>query len=122
MENLRNKRVMKHYQIYVFTQDNCPPCAKLKDHLETLTPSERGELHLVPLKAPSGSRTALAEELQVELSPTLVVVSEEVSCSVEDGEEYCTQYEDVVEKVVGAKAIIAHLDADLDSYTYAHPE
>ena len=96
---------MKQYQIYVFTQEECPPCKKLKEHLETLTPSERGEVHLVPLKTSSGDRTALAEELQVDKSPTLVVVHEDLACSIEDGEEYCSQHESVVEKIIGAKAI-----------------
>ena len=113
---------MKDYQLYVFTQDKCPPCTTLKNHLETLTPDEQAELHLVPLKTPSGDRTPLAEELQVELSPTLVVVHEDVTCDIEDGEEYCSQSESVVERIVGAKAIIAHLDADLDAYTYSHPD
>ena len=38
--------MMKQYHIYVFTQDNCPPCTRLKDHLETLTDEEKSELDL----------------------------------------------------------------------------
>ena len=56
------------------------PCTRLKDHVQTLTEAEQAELHFVPLKTASGSRTALAEELSVDLTPTLVVVHEEVSC------------------------------------------
>ena len=112
---------MKQYQIYVFTQENCPPCARLKKHLETLTPAERGEIHLVPLKTPSGERTALAQELSVELSPTLVVVHEDTTSTYQDGEEFVEQYETPCDYIIGAKAIIEHLDVELDTYTYAHP-
>ena len=115
--------MMKHYHLYVFTQDNCAPCTRLKEHLETLTDDERAELDLVPLKTPTGSRTALAEELQVELSPTLVVVSEEQQCQLEpDGEEYCDQVEAPVERYIGATSIITNLYSTLDAYTYSHPE
>ncbi len=116
--------MMKQYHLYVFTQDNCAPCTRLKDHISTLTNDEQAELDFVPLKTPTGSRTALAEELSVDLSPTLVVVHETVSCdySPEDGYEFCDLEEESVERFVGAKAIIEHLPATLDAYTYAHPE
>ena len=116
--------MMKQYHCYVFTQDNCAPCTRLKDHLETLTEKERAELDLVPLKAPDGQRTALAEELNVELSPTLVVVHETISCDYESdlGYEFCDLEEESVERFVGANNIIEHLQATLDAYTYAHPE
>ena len=115
---------MKHYHLYVFTQDNCAPCNRLKDHLKTLQKKERAELDLVPLKAQDGQRTALAEELNVELSPTLVVVHETVECefSPEDGYEFCDLHEEPVERFVGANSIIEHLEATLDAYTYAHTE
>ena len=38
---------------------------------------------LSPLKRPAGQRTALAEELQVELSPTLVVTHRDVLCTID---------------------------------------
>ena len=115
--------MMKQYHLYVFTQDGCPPCARLKDHVQTLTEDEQAELDFVPLKL-DGQRTALAEELSVELSPTLVVVHETVSCdySPEDGYEFCDLEEESVERFVGANNIIEHLQATLDAYTYAHPE
>ena len=72
--------MMKQYHCYVFTQDGCPPCARLKDHIQTLSDAEKSELDFVPLKTETGTRTALAEELSVELTPTLVVVHETVSC------------------------------------------
>ena len=115
---------MKQYHIYVFTQDNCVPCTRFKEHLDTLTDAEKSEVDLVPLKTASGQRTALAEELSVELSPTLVVVHETVQCeySPDDGYEFCDLTEESVERFVGANNIIEHLQATLDAYTYAHPE
>ena len=115
--------MMKNYKLYVFTQDGCAPCTRLKDHVSTLTDNEQAELDFVPLKAPSGSLTSLAEELSVELSPTLVVVHEEVACHLDaDGDEDCDYREESVERFVGANSIIEHLQATLDAYTYAHPE
>ena len=114
---------MKQYHLYVFTQDTCPPCARLKKHVERLTEAEQAELDFVPLKTPSGQRTALAEELAVELTPTLVVTHETVSCEIaSDDEEYCDLEEESVERFVGANNIISALDSVIDAYTYAHPE
>ena len=115
---------MKQYHLYVFSQDGCAPCDRLKDHVQTLTTNEQAELDFVPLKTPSGERTALATELSVELTPTLVVVHETVQCdySEEDGYEFCDLEEESVERFVGANNIIEHLQATLDAYTYAHPE
>ena len=114
---------MKLYHLYVFTQESCPPCIRLKNHVKTLTQEEQAELDFVPLKTPSGQRTSLAEELEVELSPTLVVVHETKACRTdEDGFIDCDLNEEQVERFVGANNIIEHLDATLDAYTYAHPE
>ena len=115
--------MMKNYKLYVFTQDGCGPCDRLKDHVKTLTEDEAAELDFVPIKTASGSRTALAEELSVDLTPTLVVVHEEVACHLDaDGDEDCDYVEESVERFVGANNIIEHLQATLDAYTYAHPE
>ena len=115
--------MMKQYHLYVFTQDACAPCTRLKNYVETLSEDERAELDFVPLKTPSGQRTALAEELKVELTPTLVVCHETVFCEIGgDDEEYCDLEEESVERFVGAAAIIENLDATLDAYTYSHPE
>ena len=116
--------MMKQYHIYVFTQDSCPPCHRLKQYVDCkLTDDEKAELDFVPLKTASGQRTALAEDLKVELSPTLVVVHETVSCEVDaDGDEICDLEEESVERFVVANNIIEHLNATLDAYTYAHPE
>ena len=116
--------MMKNYHLYVFTQESCPPCIRLKDHVKSLTEDEQAELDFVPLKTASGERTALAEELAVELTPTLVVVHETVQCKVdyESEEEFCDLEEESVERFVGANNIIEHLNATLDAYTYAHQE
>ena len=115
--------MMKQYHIYVFTQDHCPPCHRLKKHIDRLTDAEKSELDFVPLKTATGSRTALAEELAVELTPTLVVCHETLQCRLDDdGFEDCDLEEETVERFVGANNIIEHLDATLDAYTYAHPE
>lgn len=114
---------MKLYQLYVFTQDSCPPCARLKEYINTLSEAEQAELKVVPFKAPSGSPTALAESFQVESTPTLVVCHEDIVCSLDDaGDEWCDGQESLVEKVVGANKIIKSLLSTLDAYTYAHPE
>ena len=115
--------MMKQYHIYVFTQDACSPCARLKEHCKTLTEDEAAELDFVPLKTATGQRTALAEELAVELTPTLVVCHESLHCEIDtEGDEYCDLEEETVERFVGANNIIEHLQATLDAYTYAHPE
>ena len=114
---------MKQYHLYVFTQDSCPPCARLKDHVETLSEGEKAELDFVPLKTPSGERTALAAEFNVELSPTLVVVHQDILCDLDEtGDEFCDYQEFSVERFVGANDIIKHLPATIDAYTYAIPE
>ena len=115
---------MKKYHIYVFQQDSCSPCKRLKNYVQTLPEAEKQELDFVPLKTATGQRTALAEELNVELSPTLVVVHETVSCEYDEmyGYEFCDLEEESVERFVGANSIIEHLDATLDAYTYAHVE
>ena len=114
---------MKQYHLYVFTQDQCAPCTRLKDYVSSLTKDEQAELDFVPLKTPTGARTALAEELAVDLTPTLVVCHETVQCELDpDGDEFCDLEEESVERFVGANSIIEHLPATLDAYTYAHPE
>ena len=115
---------MKDYHIYVFSQDDCAPCTKLKEHVATLTKSEQAELDFVPIRTPFGDRTALASELSVDLTPTLVVVHETLHCNLpwHDEDEFCELEEESVERFVGANNIIEHLQATLDAYTYAHSE
>jgi len=114
--------MMKLYQLYVFTQDSCPPCTRLKDYINTLSETEKAELKMVPFKAPSGSLTALAEDFEVASTPTLVVCHEDLVCAIDDdGDEWCDGKESIVEKIVGATKIIEALPSTLDAYTYAHP-
>jgi len=114
--------MMKHYELYVFTQPGCPPCDRLKAHVSCLTEAQKASLHFVPLKAPNGQRTALAEELDVELTPTLVVTHEGLQCQVDaDGDEDCDYTEEAVERFIGANNIIENLDSTIDAYTYANP-
>ena len=120
---------MKTYHMYVFTQDGCNPCTRLKEHVETLPQSDQDELDFVPFKVKrksqpysEGVKTALSEELNIELTPTLVVVHEDHEC-VNDGDvDWCEYKETEVERIVGANNIIEHLDATLEAYTYAHVE
>jgi hypothetical protein len=114
---------MKLYQLYVFTQDSCPPCARLKDYINTLTEAEQAELKIVPFKAPNGSPTALASDFEVASTPTLIVCHEDLVCALDDsGDEWCDGQESLVESVVGANKIISALPSILDAYTYAHPD
>ena len=115
---------MKHYHLYVFDQDGSDPSLLLKNHLQTLTDSERSELDFVPLTTSSGERSMLAHKLQVDCSPTLVVVHESVQCDVDwtTDEEYCELEEEPVERFVGADDIIRHLQPTLEAYTYARAE
>ena len=113
---------MKHYELYVFEQESCAPCQRLKAFVNTLTEAEQNELHFMPLKV-EGQYTDLAEELKVNLSPTLVVCSLEKECEVdEDGEEYCEQFAQPVFRYIGQTDIIENLDGILESFTYAHPD
>tara|TARA_R110001592_G_scaffold5553_1_gene30682 strand:- start:908 stop:1258 length:351 start_codon:yes stop_codon:yes gene_type:complete len=114
--------MMKSYELYVFTQPNCPPCERLKAHVSCLTEAQRAALHYVPLRAPNGNFTTLAEELNVELTPTLVVTYEGLQCRLDqDGDEDCDYTEEPVEMFIGANAIIDALDDTIEAYTYANP-
>ena len=99
---------MKNYHLYVFDQGGYDSSMLLKSHLLTLTDSERSELDFVPLMTPSGERSMLADELQVDCSPTLVVVHESVQCDIDwiTNEEYCELEVKPVERFVGVDSII----------------
>lgn len=113
---------MKTYQIYIFSQDGCGPCSKLKNYITTLPEADQKELHFVPLRHEE-DYTPLAVQFEVTLTPTLLVVHEEQHCKLElDGDEYCDPVEIEVERFVGAQSIIENLDSTIDAYTYAHPE
>ena len=116
--------MMKNYHIYVFTQDACPPCIRLKNFVNTLPEPDQAEIDYVPMKTASGQRTALAEELGVELTPTLVVIHEDIFCELDDDseDEFCDRIAEPVERFVGANSIIENLDSTIEAYTYAHSE
>ena len=120
---------MKHYHIYVFTQDNCNPCIKLKKYVETLPEADQGELDFVPLKVPNKmqphaapTRSVLSEEFNIKQTPTLLVVHEDHERVNDGNDDWCEYKETEVERIVGATNIIEHLDATLEAYTYAHVE
>jgi glutaredoxin len=119
---------MKTYYLYVFTQEECPPCKRLKQYIDTLPEPQQKELHIVTMKEPKSrfqpyaepKRTQLAEKLEVMQTPTLVVVHEELACDIDNnGDEWCDGIEVPVERFVGANDIIEHLPATLNAYTYA---
>jgi glutaredoxin len=115
--------MMKNYHLYVFTQKSCPPCVRLKDYVKTLTTDEQAEIDYVPFKTASGERTVMASNYGIEKSPTLLVVSIEQACELDDnGDEICHVIESPVERYVGASHIIENLDSLIDAYTYAHPD
>ena len=114
--------IMKHYRLVVFSQDNCKPCKKLKEHLASLPDEQRLEIELQPFKTPDGEPTAFAKHCGVELTPTLVVLADSLYCIKEDDEEYCDVNYFPVESVVGGKAIIKQLQVLLSTYTYAIAE
>ena len=113
---------MKNYHLYIFTQEGCKPCEKLKKHVETLPEDQRLEINFVPLRTFNRQRTALAMELKVDLSPTLVVAVTQHTCVLDADDEYCECFEVEVERTVGASAIIENLPSVLEAYTYAIPE
>ena len=113
---------MKRYHLYLFTQDGCPPCDRVKRHLSDL-PEGQHEFDIVPMKVASGERTALAVELDVQRTPTLVVCHEDLACEYdENGDEICSDLEVHVETIVGGQKIIDNLDATLSAYTYTFDE
>lgn len=112
--------MMKTYHLLVFSQDNCPPCERLKEHLKTLPECVSEELDFVPLRTPEGAYTALAEELGVDQTPTLVVLHDHEECEIDDelGDEFCDFIEEPVERFVGGQKIIDNLNSTINSYTY----
>jgi hypothetical protein len=114
--------MMKPYVLYVFTLPDCAPTEKLKAYVETLTKPQQATLEFVPLRGPDGGYTALAEKLQVDSAPTLVVTYEGLSFELDaDGDEDCDYTEEPVERLIGVDAITKHLLSTIDGYTNANP-
>ena len=105
---------MKHYRLFIFTQENCPPCYRLKDYIFRLPEEQRKELTFYPYKTGNGERTVMAQELGVTQTPSLVVIHEDTICENDDAViDQC-----IVESIVGAQNIITALPATISDYTY----
>ena len=109
---------MKHYRLFVFTQDNCNPCYRLKDYIQRLPIEQQRELTFYPYRTRTGERTVMAQELGVTMTPSLVVVHEDTICENDDAViDQC-----IVESIVGAQNIITALPATISDYTYTKTE
>ena len=109
---------MKHYRLFVFTQDNCNPCYRLKDYIQRLPIEQQRELTFYPYRTRTGDRTVMAQELGVTMTPSLVVVHEDTICENDDAViDQC-----IVESIVGAQNIITALPATISDYTYTKTE
>ncbi len=109
---------MKHYRLFVFTQDNCHPCYRLKDYIKRLPIEQQRELTFYPYRTRTGERTVMAQELGVTTTPSLVVVHEDTICENDDAViDQC-----IVESIVGTQNIITALPATISDYTYTKTE
>ena len=116
--------MMNPYVLYLFTLpvDEPETSTQVRDFVLTLTKAQQATIEYVPLRTDDGKLTALAEKLNVDSAPTLVVTHESVSCELDaDGDEDCDYIEKPVERFVGAKSITDHLEVTIESYTYANP-
>tara|TARA_B100001778_G_scaffold64600_2_gene50565 strand:- start:1633 stop:1983 length:351 start_codon:yes stop_codon:yes gene_type:complete len=105
--------------IFVFTQENCPPCYRLKSYIKTLPSEQRDAIELVPFKTPTGQKTALAEELNIDVTPTLVVASEYLVCNTDtddDGFRFCDLKDEAIETIVGGQNITTALPGVIKNY------
>jgi len=109
---------MKQYRLFIFTQENCPPCYRLKDYVKRLPISQQKELTFYPYKGGDGERTTMAQELGVNMTPTLVVLHESIIYKDDDAE----MAQCVVESIVGCQNIVTALPATISDYTYTPTE
>ena len=111
---------MSNITIFVFTQENCPPCYRLKDFIRTLPSEQQDAIEFVNFKTATGVPTALAEELEIELTPTLVVASEHIECELPDDDDYeaCDRTTDTIEKIVGGQNITTALPGIMSNYIF----
>lgn len=113
--------IMTSTVVLVFTQPNCPPCYRLKDYINTLPSEQQDAIEFVPFKTPSGEITALADELNIKQTPTLVVAAESLVCEEADEEGYraCDIKDETVETIVGATNITTALPGVLTNYIFS---
>ena len=112
---------MSNTVVLVFTQPNCPPCYRLKDFIKTLPSEQQDVIEFVPFKTENGDKTALAEELGITVSPTLVVAAESIVCEETDDEGFrsCDIKDEPVETIVGANNITTALPGILVNYIFS---
>ena len=110
--------MMTNTVLLVFTQPNCPPCYRLKDYIRNMPHEEQELIEMVPFKTPDGEKTALATELDIKLTPTLVVANEEMVCEEPDeqGFRVCEFRDDAIETIVGANNIVTALPGVINNY------
>ena len=112
-----HKTMMKQYHCYVLP-DNC--ALALASEPIKLSRLKRNLNWTLFSPTATGTRTALAEELNVELTPTPVVVHESVPVTTTRiWDMSSASWRKISGEIVGANNIIEHLQA-LDAYTYAH--
>ena len=109
---------MTNINLFVFTQPNCNPCYRLKDYIKQLPSEQQAAVEFCSFKTPDGRRTALAEELDVTLTPTLVVPNEEMVCELPDEDDFesCDFEATSIETIVGATNIITALPGVINNY------
>ena len=109
---------MTNVSLFLFTQENCPPCYRLKKFIQTLPSEQQDAIEVLNFKTATGSRTALAEELDIEFTPTLVVANEQLVCELPDDNDYedCDITTDAIETVVGGQNITTALPGIIDNY------
>ena len=116
--------MMNPYVLYLFTLpvDEDESCLVVKNFILTLTKAQQATIEYASLRTDDGKLTQLAQKLNVDNAPTLVVTHESLACELdEDGDEACDYIEQPVERYIGAKEIVSHLEVAIDSYTYANP-
>ncbi len=93
-----------NFTIAIFSQILCEPCIKLKEDISNMNDKIQRKIEFFPMKTITGSRTAWCDSLEVEQTPTLVVVEDE-DC------------DKPLETIVGRKAILKRLQHILLLYT-----
>ncbi len=93
-----------NYTIAIFSQTLCEPCIQIKEDVSNMHDKIQIKIEFFPMKTITGSRTAWCDSLEVEQTPTLVVV-EDNDC------------DKPLETIVGRKAILNKLQHILLLYT-----